>query len=81
MRDDNGGHPNLLAVVVGIVVGMLTFAALWMLSTVAAPKPEVQWVHMLDPTASGYDSYIPCVRTSWVLPNVTCYPTESRSEL
>lgn len=70
------------AALLGLVVGLLTFMVCGLLvSALTPPKaPTLQWVHLKDPTRDGYDSYLPCVRTSgWLLPTVTCYPTESRS--
>jgi hypothetical protein len=70
------------AAVCGAVVGALAFVACAWLSALSPPPPSVRWVEMVPPVKGSYTSYLPCVRTSgWLLPDVTCYPTEVRTTL
>ena len=53
-----------------------------LVSAAVKAEPTVSWVKLSDPTKAGYNSWVPCIRTSGVLlPQVQCMPTESRSEL
>jgi hypothetical protein len=70
------------AAIVGALVGAIVFAVLTWLASLAPPSPTTQWVKLDAPVKDGFTSYLPCVRTSgWLLPHVTCYPSEARSEL